>query len=100
MKVTIKYTTGDSDVLHTLKAGPSLVDAVNAMLRLESDPDAPFSDCQIVSITITNDEVKYVSSIALINDEVVHRAYPSYPSSPFRSVTSTSNPVNTSSERI
>ena len=70
MGVTVKYTTNGSDLLHFVKGAPSLVDTLNAMLRVETDPTAPFRGCQIVSITVTNDEVKYVSSIALINDEV------------------------------
>jgi len=61
MKVTIKYTTGGSDLVHTLNVAPSLVDGLNSLLRLEADPNATYSKRQIVSIAVTNDEVEYVS---------------------------------------
>ena len=61
MKVTIKYTTSDSGVVHTLNVAPTLIDGLNSMFRLEADPMATYSGRQIVSITVTGEEVKYVS---------------------------------------
>ena len=59
MKATIKYTTEGSKVVHLLETD-SLVDTLNNLFSLETDPDAAFHGRQLVSITVT-DEVEYVS---------------------------------------